>query len=187
MGSSKRRFWCHAARRKTGPHTRLEGHLMPSAALDGQEMAQGVSSAPGALAVLPASQATSGSSTMSPAGWFGHSRCTPGLPALGPSSSDRANSDGNSKQDKTPQGLNSVYSKANRFAGLRFELQLTPVQNPNFFIPFQARSSRSGLVQLRKPQCSLEGEQFCCKRGETQVSSLVEAIQVWINNPAVSY
>lgn len=122
-----------------------------------------------------------------PAGWFGHGRCTPGLPALGPSSSDRTNSDGNSKQDKTPQGLNSVYSKANRFARLRFELQLTSVQNPNFFILFQARSSRSGLVQLRKPQCSLRGEQFCCKRGETQVSSLLEAIQVWINNPAVSY
>lgn len=44
---------------------------MPSAALDGQEMAQGVSSAPGALAVLPASQATSGSSTTSQQGGLG--------------------------------------------------------------------------------------------------------------------
>ena len=44
---------------------------MPSAALDGQEIAQGVSSAPGALAVLLASQATSGSSTTSQQGGSG--------------------------------------------------------------------------------------------------------------------
>ena len=46
---------------------------MPSGALDGQEIAQGASSAPGALAVLPASQVQLGLADHVPAGWFGHS------------------------------------------------------------------------------------------------------------------
>lgn len=51
----------------------LEGHLMPSGALDGQVVAQGASSAPGALAALLASQVQLGLSDHVPAGWFGHS------------------------------------------------------------------------------------------------------------------
>lgn len=75
---------------------------MPSGGLDRQEIAQGASSDLGALAVLPASQVQLGLSNHVPAGWFGHSRCTPGLLALTPASSDCTNSDGNSDQDKTP-------------------------------------------------------------------------------------
>lgn len=75
---------------------------MLSGGLDRQEIAQGASLDLGALAVLPASQVQLGLSDHVPAGWFGHSRRTPGLLALAPTSSDCTNSNGNSYQDKTP-------------------------------------------------------------------------------------
>lgn len=71
---------------------------MPSGALDGQEIAQGASTAPGALAGLQQVQLRL---LTCASGCFGHSGGTPGLPALAPSSSDCTNSDGNSKQGKT--------------------------------------------------------------------------------------
>lgn len=95
---------------------------MPSGALDGQEIAQGASSALGTLAGLQQVQLR----LLTCASEIWAQQMNPRALGARSSSSDCTNSDGNSKQGQTLWGLSSFYSKAKRSGGVRFELQLTP-------------------------------------------------------------
>lgn len=145
---------------KTQTSHMLEGHLLPSEVQElGRRWSKGVSSAPGPLAALP------GLCSMRPP--LGPARVHQALLCPGPCHSLRPPKICLWRQQTgpDPRGLSSVCSEAKRFARLRFELELTPVQNPTSSCCKPSWADLGSHAE-ENPGAPQKGNNFALREGE---------------------